>query len=247
MAYSKIILKNDDNSKLLYPRTLSTLLVDEDEVPFAPQRLLSTSTGLNITRAVSGDVISTALTINGTLPVLDDNTGMWNFNLTDSNTVIDTTIPVSPTDDHVPSTKLMADNLPVRYQSITTFGPYANVSQFDADWNNNTLLNKVRALYIKLQNLGITNNYVVTKLYLRQNLEPHTPNNCIELFVDSGEFNSYGSVDFEYVPSGVFIRAADGTMINAFQWMHTNFSDVFYYEEVDVVLVIDVIPNVVSI
>lgn len=246
MAYTKIILKNDDNSKLLYPRTLSTLLVDEDENTFEPQRLLSTSTGLHMTRAVSGDVISTALTVNGEAPVLDTDTGMWNFNLTDSNTIIDTSIPATPADDHVPSTKLMADNLPIRYQAIATFGPYTSVSQFDTDWNNSVLLNKVRALYAKLQNLGVSNNYVSTRLYLRPGNEPHTPNNCVELFIDSGELEGHGGA-LEHIPSSVWFRKSDGSMVSAFQWMHDNFSDLFYYEEVDIVLVIDVIPNVIMI
>ena len=64
MAYEKIILKKENSDDKLYPRTLTSQLVDDNENTFTPQAQLTTGTGISI----NNNIIQTNLTINGTRP-----------------------------------------------------------------------------------------------------------------------------------------------------------------------------------
>ena len=83
MAYEKIILKKENSDDKLYPRTLASELINDDESTFTPQAKLEVGEGI----AITNNTVRANLAINGQGPVLQD--GVYQWNLDEKNRTID--------------------------------------------------------------------------------------------------------------------------------------------------------------
>lgn len=100
MAYDKIILKKENSNDKLYPRTLASELIKDDETTFTPQEQLTAGRGINID---SSSNITTNLTINNTLPTLVSGSNTYNWSLDSTNRTVDSTPTIGHTTQLVSS------------------------------------------------------------------------------------------------------------------------------------------------
>ena len=134
MAYEKIILKKENSDDKLYPRTLASELINDDESAFAPQAKLSSGTGIKID---SNNTISSILYINNTAPTavtVEETILGYNWNLDTTNRTIDDTPTLGNTDHLVSSDGIYKFGL----QRITTVTnkTYSTVKTYGSDVAN---------------------------------------------------------------------------------------------------------------
>ena len=132
MAYEKIVLKKEDSDDKLYPRTLVSQLVDDDENTVDLQTKITAGEGISIDE---DNTIATNLFINNEKPTYDEENKIYNWNLDSTNRTIKSEPTLNDTTSLISSDGIVRYTLQ-RISTITTKA-YTNASTYGEDVASN--------------------------------------------------------------------------------------------------------------